>query len=162
MVEASWHFEAENEAATALLGAALARALPRPAVVALHGTLGAGKTRLVRALAHELGIGPEQVTSPTFVLLHEYPGETAIYHFDAYRLAGEDEFWRLGAEEYLDGGAGGICIIEWAERVAGCLPDERLQISIEVTGETRRTFTLIARGERYAETIASLQQSPPA
>ena len=67
----AWTFDADDEAATDMLGVALARCLPRPAVVALCGTLGAGKTRLVRAMARGLGIDPEVVTSPTFVLVHE-------------------------------------------------------------------------------------------
>lgn len=157
--ETKWRYEAESEAATELLGAALARALPQPAVVALHGTLGAGKTRLVRAVAQGLGIDPDQVTSPTFVLLHEYSGEAMLFHFDAYRLAGEEEFWQLGAEEYLDGTTGGITVIEWAERVAACLPAERIEVFIEVSGDTQRTFTFIAHGEGYKKTIAILKQS---
>lgn len=158
MPETKYSYEAASEAATDMLGAALARALPQPAVVALNGTLGAGKTRLVRALVQALGVNPQQVTSPTFVLLHEYTGETTIFHFDAYRLADENEFWQLGAEEYLDGTAGGITVIEWAERVAGCLPDERFEIFIEVTGDTQRKFVLVAHGEQYENTIVRLKQ----
>jgi tRNA threonylcarbamoyladenosine biosynthesis protein TsaE len=159
VAEATWSYYAASEAATDLLGRALAEALPRPAVIALHGTLGAGKTRLVRALAQGLGIDPDVVTSPTFVLLHEYSGETPLFHFDAYRLSGDEEFWQLGAEEYLDGRAGGITVIEWAERVAGCLPDERLEISIEVTGDSERNFSFAAHGEWYQAAIGRLKRS---
>ena len=114
-------FKANGEADTDAFGAALARLLPRPAVVALKGTLGAGKTRLVQGLAAGLGIEREAVSSPTFVLLHEYLGDVPIYHFDAYRLRGPDEFWNLGADEYL-ADPRGMVVIAWAERIAGCLP----------------------------------------
>ena len=149
-------YHAADEADTEKLGVALANALPRPAVVALSGTLGAGKTRLVRAIAGGLGIDPESVTSPTFVLLHEYPGTTPLFHFDAYRLRDEEEFWQLGADEYLSGQAGGIVVIEWAERVAGCLPDERLEIAIEVVGPQERRFSIAARGDRYRGVLHQL------
>lgn len=156
--QATWCWHADDEAATDALGAAVAQALPRPAVVALHGALGAGKTRLVRAIAMGLSIDSDRVTSPTFVLLHEYWGETPLFHFDAYRLAGEEEFWQLGAEEYLDGALGGVTAIEWAERVAGCLPPERFEIRIEVSGETRRKFTFAAHGEGYLQALGRLKE----
>lgn len=149
-------FKASDEADTDALGAALARFLPRPAVVALDGTLGAGKTRLVQALAAALGIARESVSSPTFVLLHEYRGETPVYHFDAYRLRGPDEFWNLGADEYL-ADRRAIVVVEWADRIAGCLPSERLQIAIEVTGPSERLFRLTATGTHYRGAAESLK-----
>ncbi|HVA50262.1 MAG TPA: tRNA (adenosine(37)-N6)-threonylcarbamoyltransferase complex ATPase subunit type 1 TsaE [Pirellulales bacterium] len=151
-----FQYDAVDEAATERLGIEVANVVPRPAVVALCGTLGAGKTRLVRAIARGLGIDPESVTSPTFVLLHEYPGTTPLFHFDAYRLRDEDEFWQLGADEYLSGQAGGVVVIEWADRVAGCLPDERLDITIEVVGPTERRFSIAAHGDRYEASLRQL------
>src|SRR5688500_2638347 len=91
-----------SEADTERLGKALASVLPDPAIVALNGTLGAGKTRLVQALAVALGVDRHECISPTFVLIHEYAGRLPIYHFDAYRLRDEDEFLELGAEEYFE------------------------------------------------------------
>jgi tRNA threonylcarbamoyladenosine biosynthesis protein TsaE len=158
MPSETWTHDAEDEAATERLGLALAASLPRPAVVALRGTLGAGKTRLVRAMAGGLGIAPDLVTSPTFVLVHEYPGETPVYHFDAYRLHGEDEFWRLGPDEYFSGEMGGITVVEWADRVAGCLPEERMEITIDVIGTSQRRFSIVALGERYQEALCSLRR----
>ncbi|HWB07993.1 MAG TPA: tRNA (adenosine(37)-N6)-threonylcarbamoyltransferase complex ATPase subunit type 1 TsaE [Pirellulales bacterium] len=154
----TWTYRAEDEAATERLGACLARSLPRPSVVALRGTLGAGKTRLVRAIASGLGIDPEIVTSPTFVLVHEYPGETPVYHFDAYRLRGEDEFWQLGPDEYFGGEMGGITLLEWADRVSGCLPRERMEITIDVTGKTERQFSIVALGEIYELALSRLKR----
>ncbi len=92
---ASFAYESHDEQGTARFGEALAAALPERAVIALNGTLGAGKTRLVQALAEALGVDRRDVISPTFMLVQEYSGRRPIYHFDAYRLAGEDEFWRL-------------------------------------------------------------------
>ena len=153
-----WTFDANDVSDTERLGIALATALPRPAVVALRGTLGAGKTRLVQAMALGLGMDPSVVTSPTFVLLHEYAGETPLFHFDAYRLRSDEEFWQLGADEYLSGEAGGIAVIEWADRVAGCLPPERLEVSIEVVSPSERRFTVVAHGERYEQALERVKR----
>ena len=107
--------------ATEALGRRLGQLLGADVVVALVGPLGAGKTHLTRAIAMGLGLAdPRLVCSPTFVLLHEYAGRVPIYHFDAYRLRSEAEFADLGAAEYLEGD--GVCLIEWADRVPGCLP----------------------------------------
>ena len=150
-------FHSESLADTDRLGAALAAALPDGAVVALCGTLGAGKTRLVQALAAACGIDRSEVTSPTFVLCQEHSGSRALYHFDVYRLSGDDEFQRLGPQEYFS--AGGITLIEWADKVAASLPDERLEIAIAVTGETTRQFTLRAWGDEMEAAISSMLQN---
>ena len=90
-------FLADCEKETARLGKLLADVLPAGTVIALIGTLGAGKTRLVQAVAGALGVPREEVTSPTFVLVNEYVGgRLPVYHFDAYRLRDEDEFLELG------------------------------------------------------------------
>jgi tRNA threonylcarbamoyladenosine biosynthesis protein TsaE len=89
-------FTANNEHDTERLGAVLAAELPPGTVVGLVGTLGAGKTRLVQAVATALGVTPGNVTSPTFVLVNEYRGgRMPVYHFDTYRLTDEDEFLAL-------------------------------------------------------------------
>ncbi len=156
----SFVYEAGDEAATALLGGVLASALPVPSVVALRGTLGAGKTALVRAIAQACGIAPREVSSPTFVLLHVYRGRTDLFHFDAYRLTGEHEFRELGVEEYFDGA--GISLVEWADRVRGCLPEEHLDIEIRVTGPTSRRFTLTAAGAKYVDAVRHIAAKLPA
>ena len=149
-------FEAADERDTERLGAALAAALPAGATVALCGTLGAGKTRLVQAIAAANGVSREEVVSPTFVLCQQYRGSRAINHLDAYRIADEDEFRELGVEELFESGA--ITIVEWAERVSGALPDEYLQIDIEVTGPTARRFVLSAVGSRYESVISAIER----
>src|SRR5262245_6333922 len=138
--------------ATHELGVRLGRALFPGAVVALIGQLGAGKTHLVRAIAEGLGVPDGRaVTSPTFVLIQEYDGRCPVYHFDVYRLAGAVPFAELGAHEYLEGD--GVCLIEWADRVESCLPAERLDVTLEVTGEHSRRATLRAHGERYERVV---------
>ena len=148
-------FEAASEADTDRLGAALAAGLPPGATIALTGTLGAGKTRLVQAIAAACGIDREVVVSPTFVLCQRYQGDRTIYHLDAYRLRDDDEFRELGPEEFFE--SDGLTIVEWADKVADCLPDERIEIEIEVTGATSRQFVVRGIGERLSKAIDELQ-----
>ena len=144
-------FDAADESETSLLGTALAESLPDGTVVALCGTLGAGKTRLVQAIAEASGVDRRDVVSPTFVLVHEYRGRRTIHHVDAYRLRDESEFLDLGVEEYFEDE--GLTLIEWADRVEGCLPADRIEIDIEITGPDSRQFTIVARGEGYAQVL---------
>ncbi len=147
-------YDAPHETATAELGAALAEVLPDGCVVALVGALGAGKTRLVQAIAEASGVDRRNVVSPTFVLIHEYEGRRPIYHLDAYRLQSEDEFLDLGPDEYFD--AGGLTLVEWADRVEGCLPAERVEVRIDVTGAESRRFQIVGIGRRYEPVVDRL------
>jgi tRNA threonylcarbamoyladenosine biosynthesis protein TsaE len=149
-------FDAPDETATAALGTALAELLPPGAVVALVGTLGAGKTRLVQAVAAALGVPREQVVSPTFVLILEHRGTKPLYHIDAYRLRDDDEFLQLGPEEYFE--SAGLTLIEWADRVEACLPRDRLEIRVEVTGAQSRRFEVIAHGPAFEAVVAALEE----
>jgi len=149
-------YTAADESATAALGAALAEVLPGGSTVALCGTLGAGKTRLVQAIAEALGVERRTVVSPTFVLIQEYAGRRMIYHIDAYRLKDIDEFLALGPEEYFE--SDGLVLIEWADRVVEGLPEEYLQIEITVTGESERKFEISAHGEKYFQVIERLAE----
>lgn len=134
-------FVAHNEQDTERLGAALASVLPPSTVIALIGPLGAGKTRLVQAVATALGVPAGRVTSPTFVLVNEYSGgRTPVYHFDTYRLKDDDEFLNLGPDEYFD--SAGFTFVEWADRVASLLPPGYVEITIDPTENTERRFTV--------------------
>lgn len=142
-------------AATSAFGQRLAGLLFPGAVVALIGRLGAGKTHLVRAIAEGLGIKDSRaVNSPTFVLIQEYQARLPIYHFDAYRLPGPAEFADLGPHEYFE--SDGVCLVEWADKVAACLPGEYLTIILTVTGENSRQFALEGMGANYEALVAQL------
>ncbi|HOV63562.1 MAG TPA: tRNA (adenosine(37)-N6)-threonylcarbamoyltransferase complex ATPase subunit type 1 TsaE [Spirochaetia bacterium] len=104
------------------------------AVVALSGTLGAGKTTLVKGIAQALDI-EEEVTSPSFTIISEYEGSLPLYHMDLYRIESIREFEDLGSDEML--GGKGICVIEWSEKVESVLPPHvRVHITVE-DGTTR-------------------------
>jgi tRNA threonylcarbamoyladenosine biosynthesis protein TsaE len=142
-------------AATQAFGRHLGQRLWPGVVIALIGELGAGKTQLTRAIAEGLDIADSRiVTSPTFVLVQEYSARLPIYHFDAYRLNAEAEFADLGVHEYFQ--SRGVCLIEWADRVAGCLPVEHLRIELETTGETARRAIVVGTGKNYEQLIAEL------
>jgi tRNA threonylcarbamoyladenosine biosynthesis protein TsaE len=149
-----YSFVAENLADTDRLGQALAEVLPDGTVVALCGTLGAGKTRLVKAIAAGCGIPSEEVVSPTFILCQEYRGRRTLFHLDAYRLRSTEEFRQLGVDELFRSPA--LVLIEWADRVEGALPAERVEIRIEVGADERRRFEIIGRGERLADVTRKL------
>lgn len=122
---------------TAEFGRALAGLAAPGMVLGLVGPLGAGKTQLTRSIATALGVDPSAISSPTFVLIQEYQGRLPVYHFDTYRLKSAEQFEGLGPWEYFDGQ--GLCVIEWADRVADQLPPRTIWVRIEPTGpEARR------------------------
>ena len=117
----------EKEAAE--FGKRLGKTLERGDVLALVGELGTGKTTLTKAIAAGLDIS-ETVTSPTFTIVKEYnSGRLPLFHFDVYRLENGGELIEIGGEEYFD--AGGICVIEWADKIAEILPDDTKLILLE-------------------------------
>ncbi len=109
------------------IGRRLAAALRPGDVVAYFGDLGAGKTAFTRGLAAGLGY-TGRVTSPTFTIVNEYGGAVPLFHFDMYRLGSEEELFDIGWEDYL--ARGGVCAVEWSERVAGALPPESVRVTI--------------------------------
>jgi tRNA threonylcarbamoyladenosine biosynthesis protein TsaE len=145
-----------SEDDTRRLGARLGALLPQGAVVALNGPLGAGKTRLTQGLAEACGVDSRDVVSPTFTLVQEYRGRRPVFHFDAYRLRDDDEFLALGVDEYFAGP--GISVVEWAEKVAACLPSEHLEIRLTPVDETTRRAELIAHGDIYTQVVEQLAQ----
>lgn len=139
---------------TAALAARLAALLQPGDVLCLSGDLGAGKTTFTRALVAALG-SPAPVSSPTFTLIHEYHGgRLPVVHADAYRLRGPGDVPDTGLEEYLVEGAG-VTVIEWPERIAAALPDERLDIALTDTGGDARQVRLTPHGERWTRCLAA-------
>ena len=117
-------------------------------LIALQGELGGGKTCFVRGVV--AAAAPQSahlVASPTFAIMHEYPGHPAVYHFDFYRLHGAGDIIELGFEEYLQ--RDGIVLAEWSERLGELLPADHMTIRFEHAGDTGRTITCEAHGDRH-------------
>ena len=115
--------------------------------VALDGELGAGKTQFVRGLVRALGGEPRSVSSPTYVLLNIYDsGRLKVFHLDAYRVGGADDFESIGFSELLE--QRGVVVVEWAQRVASLLPSDVIRVRITTIDETRREIEV----ERPADT----------
>jgi tRNA threonylcarbamoyladenosine biosynthesis protein TsaE len=121
-------------------------------VLALEGPLGAGKTCFVKGLADGLGIDPRDVTSPTFLLLHELRGRLVLAHLDAYRVDDPGVFVELGFDDLLR--ADTVVVLEWADRVPGLLPAERLDVHFRHEGEEKRRLRLSPRGARHARLLS--------
>ena len=131
----------ETPEATRALARRLAESLESPVVIALYGDLGAGKTLFTQALARALGV-TDPVTSPTFTLINEYdlPDGGRLFHVDVYRLQNAaPEAIALGLEDLFDEG---IVVIEWAERIASLLPEERIDVHFQHAGDDVRRLTI--------------------
>jgi len=139
---------------TLALGRRLGAAARPGDVVALVGDLGTGKTHLAKGMAEGLDAArAHDVTSPTFVLCHEYlDGRIPFYHIDAYRLRGAADLEALGSDDLLAGD--GLAAVEWADRVAEALPPDVLEVRLVVTGETSRRLTLAPRGPASERLLA--------
>lgn len=115
-------------------------------VICLNGDLGSGKTVFVKGFANSLGIN-ENITSPTFNIIKEYySGEMPLFHMDVYRINESED---IGIEEYYN--KDGVTIIEWSELISNRLPEERLDINIEIINENTRLFVLVPHGTNYED-----------
>ena len=132
-------FTTNSPAETEAVGEALGKRLQPGTVLAYRGDLGAGKTAFTRGLARGLGCA-EQVTSPTYTIVNEYlSGRLPLFHFDMYRLAGADDLFDIGWEDYLE--RGGVCAVEWSENVADAMEDA-ISVCIQKLGEESRKITI--------------------
>ena len=122
-------------------------------LVSLVGDLGAGKTQFAKGFGAGLGV-EETVVSPSFVLMAEYRGRLPMFHIDLYRLADASEAMAGGLID--DRQTEGVTLVEWAERLAGAMPDVRLDVLIEGTGDEPRRIELVAEGERYERYIDAI------
>lgn len=121
-------------------------------VICLDGELGSGKSIFVKGFAKALGI-EENITSPTFNIVKEYPnGELPLYHMDVYRLEEDDN--TIGFNDYYN--KGGVTIIEWADIIQDKLPENRLEIKFKIIDENTRVLSLTAYGEAYEEVCESV------
>lgn len=129
-----------SEEETRALAARLGASFRGGEVVLLSGELGTGKTAFVRGLARGVGADPEEVASPTFVLLTSYPGRLTLHHADLYRLRGDGDDRELGLEELP--GPGGVLAVEWAERLSLRPWPSPLRVRLAHAGEDRRQVTI--------------------
>ena len=121
-------FTTNSPAETEALAARLAARLTGGEVLAFTGGMGMGKTAFTRGLARGLGC-TGRVTSPTFTIVNEYEGPIPLFHFDMYRLEDADALFDIGWDDYL--GRGGVCAVEWSERVSEALPEDTLWVTLE-------------------------------
>jgi len=139
-------FETHSDEETIELGRRIAADLPTRAAVLLIGNLGAGKTTLAKGIVSGLGAGePDEVSSPTFTLIHEYQNPATrrlVYHIDLYRLDHAREVATLGLEEIFDREA--VVLIEWGERFPQLLPENRIEIRLQTTAPDTRSIVLTA------------------
>jgi len=141
------NFKTESPEETQALGEKIGKTFRQGDVIALIGDLGTGKTCLTQGIARGVGIASDEVVnSPSYILINEYNGKIPIYHIDLYRLEDSAEIAELGLSEYMEGD--GICIIEWAERMADALPDTAIKIRITLEEVSDN------------ETLAPILQSP--
>ena len=143
---------------TRTFGERLGRALRAGDIVALYGELGSGKTTLIQGIAQGLGLEPERIKSPTFVLMREHPGATPLVHIDGYRLEGASAVAWLDVEWIFSPRK--ITVIEWAERFEDLLPEHAITLRLGHVSTNRRRIVLVASSARSAELLAHLQHSP--
>lgn len=127
--------------------------------MALYGDLGTGKTALVRGMAAGLGASPRAVSSPTFVLIHEYHGRLRLAHADLYRLDSAADLPHIGLAEYDDGDT--VTAIEWADKAGAHLPADRLEVHLQHRSPTVREIGFIARGRQARGFLARVRAQRP-
>jgi tRNA threonylcarbamoyladenosine biosynthesis protein TsaE len=136
-------FTSNSAAETEEAGMRLARELRAGDVLALVGDLGSGKTQLVKGIARGLG-SSASVTSPTFTLVHEYPGgQLPLYHFDFYRLEDVDALRTIGFDEYVFGD--GVAVIEWADKFPDAIPPQARWVTFEIASKNLRHINFATR-----------------
>jgi tRNA threonylcarbamoyladenosine biosynthesis protein TsaE len=155
----TWHCLTKSVTETDRLGRRIGRSLQGGEIVALYGELGSGKTALVRGMAAGLGASPQAVSSPTFVLIHEYRGRVRLAHADLYRLDSATELLHIGLSDYDDGRT--VTAIEWAEKAGHDLPADRLEIHLQHRSPSVRKITFVPRGARARRLLARLRRRSP-
>ncbi|WP_255263821.1 tRNA (adenosine(37)-N6)-threonylcarbamoyltransferase complex ATPase subunit type 1 TsaE [Peptoniphilus sp. oral taxon 386] len=139
---------------TKKFGEKLGSLLKKGDVVCLNGDLAAGKTTLTKSIGIGMGID-DYITSPTFTIVNEYYGKLNLYHFDTYRLEGDNDVYYLGFDEYFYGD--GVCVVEWADRISSSLPECYLELNITQLDENKRKIEINAVGDRAKELMEDLR-----
>jgi tRNA threonylcarbamoyladenosine biosynthesis protein TsaE len=121
-------------------GRELAKILNDGDVIVFTGPLGAGKTTFIKGIALGLGVSENDIKSPSFTLVNEYPATKPMYHLDLYRMKDSSELYEIGWDDYLL--RDGIIVVEWGEKARDFLPEKRIEISLEITGESERKISL--------------------
>jgi tRNA threonylcarbamoyladenosine biosynthesis protein TsaE len=136
----------KSEDETVKLGSEFAGKLKPGSVVTLYGDLGSGKTQFVKGVCKSFNV-KEVVNSPTFTIVNEYHGTmpesgepVVVFHIDLYRMKNMEEIFGIGFDEYLE--SGGVCLVEWAEKLDGIIPEERYDVKLSVVDTTTREITL--------------------
>jgi len=143
-------FHSDSAEETVELGLKLGRILQGGETICLMGDLGTGKTAFTGGIARALDIAG-YITSPTFTIVNEYEGKLPLYHFDVYRINDTDEMFEIGYEEYIN--SSGIKVIEWADRIEGILPNERIDVTIQkddAGNPDSRIITMCFCGEKVS------------
>lgn len=148
----------ESVQETLNIGRLIGKALKPQDIIGLSGKLGSGKTVLAKGIAWGLGIKKNEIVSPSFVLLRQYPdSRLPFYHFDLYRLKLPEDILGLGYEEYLY--ADGVTAIEWPDRLKYLLPKDYLNIELVIRGKNKRTLRFKAFGRRYLELLRKIHEN---
>lgn len=132
-------FRTKTPEETIELGRKIGKLLKKGDILAMQGTLAAGKTTITKGIADSLGVS-DTITSPTFCLISEYEGKMPLYHMDVYRLEGTDDFENLGTEDMLYGE--GVSIIEWSEKIMDALPKKTIILKLEPQDDGSRIITI--------------------
>ena len=147
-----WELVSTSHQHTTRLGQVIGRVLRGGETIALYGPLGAGKTALVRGIAVGLNASPTAVTSPTFVVIHEYQGRLPLAHVDLYRIRSPSELESIGLIEYFSGQT--VTAIEWADKGLVALPQDRIEIALHHRAARSRTIELNVTGPKSHEILA--------
>lgn len=143
---------------TERVGVRIGQLLTPGDILLLTGDLGTGKTTLVQSIAQGLDVPDDYyITSPSFALMHEYPGRCPLYHFDCYRLSGEDDIEGAGLSEYLETSTG-VCVIEWATRLGRLTPDNYLKIEIISLQDEKRQILFESHGPNWGQRIETIAE----
>ena len=157
-----WKLTSSSHQQTDWLGQVLGRTFRGGETIALYGPLGAGKTALVRGIAQGLGASPTAVTSPTFVVIHEYQGRLPLAHMDWYRIRSLRELESTGVMEYFSGQT--VTAIEWADKGLDLLPQDRIEVTLSHRTAQSRSIQLNATGPTSEDVLARARkthQAPP-